>query len=180
MPVVLVRGEGPRVWDTEGKSYSTRAGFAVKVMGHGHPSSGQFPAGARPHPRQQLYTPFPSWSCRAVIEESCLDKIFYANCWRRGERRRDQIGAHLRPHAARHGAYEVITATIRSTDHPGERGGHGGRRSSEASCHAAGFKNRQVQRHRGPEKSTTPETAAVMLECVEGESERAPGTIEYL
>src|ERR687883_419863 len=36
--VVLVRGEGPRVWDENGKSYlDFGAGIAVSTLGHKHP-----------------------------------------------------------------------------------------------------------------------------------------------
>ncbi|HLG51876.1 MAG TPA: aminotransferase class III-fold pyridoxal phosphate-dependent enzyme, partial [Chloroflexota bacterium] len=39
MPVVLVRGEGCRVWDEQGKSYLDMvAGLAVNVLGHCHPA----------------------------------------------------------------------------------------------------------------------------------------------
>ena len=38
-PVTLVRGEGSRVWDDEGKSYlDFVAGIAVVALGHGHPA----------------------------------------------------------------------------------------------------------------------------------------------
>ena len=37
-PLVLVRGEGRRVWDAAGKSYlDLYAGIAVTALGHGHP-----------------------------------------------------------------------------------------------------------------------------------------------
>ena len=37
-PLVLVRGEGRRVWDATGKSYlDLYAGIAVTALGHGHP-----------------------------------------------------------------------------------------------------------------------------------------------
>jgi acetylornithine/N-succinyldiaminopimelate aminotransferase len=38
-PVVLVRGEGARVWDADGKEYlDLLAGLAVNVLGHAHPA----------------------------------------------------------------------------------------------------------------------------------------------
>ena len=38
-PVVLVRGEGATVWDTDGKQYvDLFAGLAVNVLGHAHPA----------------------------------------------------------------------------------------------------------------------------------------------
>jgi acetylornithine aminotransferase/acetylornithine/N-succinyldiaminopimelate aminotransferase len=38
-PITLVRGEGPRVWDSEGKVYlDFVAGIAVNVLGHCHPA----------------------------------------------------------------------------------------------------------------------------------------------
>src|SRR6266702_5880188 len=38
-PITLVRGEGSRVWDSDGKSYlDLVAGIAVNVLGHCHPA----------------------------------------------------------------------------------------------------------------------------------------------
>ena len=38
MPVTLVRGEGTRVWDDEGRSYlDFVAGIAADSLGHAHP-----------------------------------------------------------------------------------------------------------------------------------------------
>ena len=37
-PIVLERGEGPYVYDNEGKTYlDFLAGIDVKILGHGHP-----------------------------------------------------------------------------------------------------------------------------------------------
>src|SRR5690625_48493 len=39
LPIELVRGEGTRVWDSEGKAYlDFVAGIAVSGLGHGHPA----------------------------------------------------------------------------------------------------------------------------------------------
>ena len=38
-PVALVRGDGARVWDADGKEYlDLLAGIAVNVLGHAHPA----------------------------------------------------------------------------------------------------------------------------------------------
>ena len=38
LPLAFVRGEGCRLWDTEGKSYlDCLGGIAVCSLGHGHP-----------------------------------------------------------------------------------------------------------------------------------------------
>ena len=38
-PLTLVRGLGPRVWDTEGREYlDFVAGIAVSSLGHAHPA----------------------------------------------------------------------------------------------------------------------------------------------
>ena len=38
LPVAMVRGEGCRVWDTEGRCYlDALAGIAVNTLGHAHP-----------------------------------------------------------------------------------------------------------------------------------------------
>ena len=45
-PVALVRGEGVRVWDSDGKEYlDFTGGIAVTALGHCHPARG------RHHPR---------------------------------------------------------------------------------------------------------------------------------
>ena len=39
-PIVLTRGKGPYVWDTNGKKYlDFISGIGVNALGHGHPGS---------------------------------------------------------------------------------------------------------------------------------------------
>ncbi|MGH2457790.1 MAG: aminotransferase class III-fold pyridoxal phosphate-dependent enzyme, partial [Chloroflexota bacterium] len=82
-PLVLVRGQGARVWDEEGKSYLDMvAGLAVNVLGHCHPAVVDAitrQAGQLIHTTNLYYTTPQLELAELLIENSCADRIFFAN-----------------------------------------------------------------------------------------------------
>jgi len=83
VPVVLDRGEGVYVWDTEGKRYlDFLAGIAVCSLGHCHPAVGEAIKGQvdRLCHVSNLYHIEPQVRlARLLVEHSCADKAFFCN-----------------------------------------------------------------------------------------------------
>ena len=114
LPVTLVRGEGARVWDDQGKEYlDFFAGLAVNSLGNCHPvvieavteqvrtliqTSNQF------HTVPQLQL------AELLVENSCLDRVFFCNSG--GEATEGAVKLARRyGHIHLKGAYEVITTS---------------------------------------------------------------------
>ena len=82
-PMVLERGEGARVWDVEGKEYlDFTSGWAVNNVGHANPAIAEAIAEqARTllQTSNQFYTIPQLKLAEILVENSCLDKIFFCN-----------------------------------------------------------------------------------------------------
>lgn len=110
-PIALVRGEGARVWDTEGKVYlDFLGGIAVNALGHCHPavvSAITRQAQTLIHTSNLYYTEPAVELARALYEAGGLGKSFFCNsgaeanegafklarkyAWRKGETGRNKI-----------------------------------------------------------------------------------------
>ncbi len=81
--LVLSHGEGPYVFDTEGKKYiDFLAGIAVNVLGHGHPALVKAvceQAGRLIHCSNLYYTEPQVQLIKKLAELSGMDKVFIAN-----------------------------------------------------------------------------------------------------
>ncbi len=112
-PVVIVRGEGTRVWDADGKEYlDFVAGWAVNNLGHCHPAVTQAiaeQAGTLLQTSNQFYTVPQLQLAEILIENSCLDQVFFGNS---GAEANEGALKLARRYGKLHrdGAYEVITA----------------------------------------------------------------------
>src|SRR5919106_3030214 len=82
-PIVLVRGEGTRVWDETGKRYlDFTAGWAVTNLGHAHPVLAHViaeQAHALLQTSNQFYTMPQIQAAQLLTEQSCFDKVFFCN-----------------------------------------------------------------------------------------------------
>ncbi len=82
-PVVIVRGQGTRVWDENGKEYlDFTAGWAVNNLGHAHPAvvtAIQEQAATLLQTSNQFYTVPQLQLAQLLVEESCLDRVFFCN-----------------------------------------------------------------------------------------------------
>lgn len=83
LPVVLVRGDGSRVWDEAGKSYlDFFGGPAVHSLGHCHPVVAEALADqARKliHVSNVVYSVPQLQLAQLLVEHSCLDRVYFAN-----------------------------------------------------------------------------------------------------
>lgn len=82
-PIVLVRGEGTRVWDDEGRSYlDFVGGLAVNVLGHSHPVVAEAlarQAGTLIHTSNLYYTEPMVELARLLVDNSILDRVLFVN-----------------------------------------------------------------------------------------------------
>ncbi len=82
-PVVIERGEGARVWDVDGKEYlDFTSGWAVVNLGHAHPAVTKAiheQADKIVQTSNQFYTTPQLELAEALVENSALDKVFFAN-----------------------------------------------------------------------------------------------------
>lgn len=184
-PVVLVRGEGARVWDDEGKSYLDMvAGLAVNVLGHCHPAVVEaITKQARQliHTTNLYYTTPQLELAQLLIENSCADRIFFANSGAEANEGALKL-ARKWGRLNRNGAYGVITATnsfhgrtlatLAATGQP--------KYHKPFEPMPAGFSSVPFNDLDALKAATGPETCAVMLEVVQGESGIHIAGREYL
>ncbi len=112
-PVVILRGDGTRVWDDGGKEYlDFTAGWAVNNLGHCHPAITQAileQAATLLQTSNQFYTTPQLLLAQLLVENSALDKVFFGNS---GAEALEGAVKLARKYGKknRDGAYEIITA----------------------------------------------------------------------
>ncbi len=174
-PVVLVKGQGCRVWDEDGKAYlDLVAGIAVNSLGHAHPALAQAVADqARTliHTSNLYYTVPQVQLAQLLVESSCADKVFFCNS---GAEANEGAIKLARKYGKLHkdGAYEVLSAehsfhgrtlaTVAATGQP--------KYQLPFTPMPDGFKQVPYNDLEALKKATTPKTIAVLLEPVQGES----------
>ena len=173
-PVVIVKGEGSRVWDADGKEYlDFVAGWAVDNLGHSHPVITQAiveQAGTLIQTSNQFYTVPQVMLAELLVENSCLDRVFFGNSGAEANEGALKL-AKKYGKQNRDGAYEVITAfnsfhgrtatTVAATGQP---------HYQEAFLPLQpGFVHVDFNDVEAIMNATTDQTAAVMLEPVQGE-----------
>ena len=113
MPPVLVRGEGSRVFDTEGRSYlDFTAGWAVLNMGHSHPTVTKAiadQAAAIMQMSNLFYTTPQLPLAQFIVENSDVDRVFFCNSGAEANEGASKL-ARKWGRKELNGAYEIITA----------------------------------------------------------------------
>ena len=174
LPVTLVKGQGARVWDEDGREYlDFVAGWAVNSLGHCHPAVVDAVA-KQAHTliqtSNQFYTIPQIQLAELLIQNSCLDKVFFCNS---GAEANEGAVKLARRYGKRYldGAYEVITAI----------GSFHGRTLATVAASGqlkfqqpyvplpTGFLNVEYNSIGAIEAATTSRTCAIMLEPLQGE-----------
>jgi len=174
LPVTFVRGEGARVWDEDGREYlDFVAGWAVNSLGHCHPVVVEAiveQAHTLIQTSNQFYTIPQIRLAELLIQNSCLDKVFFCNS---GAEASEGAVKLARRYGKRYrdGAYEVITtmdsfhgrtlAMVAATGQP--------KFQQPYIPLAAGFVNVEYNSIEAIKAATTSQTCAIMLEPVQGE-----------
>ena len=173
-PMVLVRGEGTRVWDDTGKEYlDFVAGWAVDNLGHSHPAIADAvakQARVLVQTSNQFYTVPQLELAEVLVENSCLDRVFFCNSGAEANEGAVKL-ARKYGRLHRNGAYEVITAgnsfhgrtlaTWSATGKPHDE--------DPFQPLPVGFVHVPYGDLDAISEATTDRTAAVMLEPVQGE-----------
>ena len=173
-PVVLVRGEGTRVWDDSGKEYlDFISGWAVVNIGHANPVIADAIAEqARTliQTSNQFYTIPQLQLAKALVENSCLDKVFIANSGAEANEGAVKL-ARKYGKLHRNGAYEVITANNSFHGRTLAMTAATGKPHDEDPFQPlpAGFVTVEYDSIDAIKNATTDRTVAVMLEPVQGE-----------
>jgi predicted acetylornithine/succinylornithine family transaminase len=174
LPVTIVKGNGARAWDEDGREYlDFIGGIAVNVLGHSHPvvvKAVAKQARTLIQTSNLVYTVPQLKLAKLLIDNSCLDKVFFCNS---GAEACEGAVKLARRYGMIHrkGAWEVITAT---------KSFHGRTLAMTAATGQSkfqepyeplpeGFVNVAYDDIAAIKKATTDKTCAVMMEPIQGE-----------
>ena len=173
-PLVLVRGQGTKVWDDQGREYlDFTAGWAVLNVGHSHPA---VTAAIREQAGQilqmsNLYYTVPQLKlAQILIDNSCFDRVFFANSGAEANEGACKL-ARKYGKLKLNGAYEIITAN---------NSFHGRTQAMMAATGQPhyqenwrplmpGFVNVDYNNVEAIKRATTDKTCAVLVEPIQGE-----------
>ncbi|MCI5148980.1 MAG: aspartate aminotransferase family protein [Candidatus Electrothrix sp. MAN1_4] len=181
-PAAMVRGEGCRLWDADGKEYlDFLAGIAVCSLGHCSPAVTEAVCGQAKklmHVSNLFYTEPQTELAELLIANSFADQVFMANS---GAEANEAAIKLARIHSGQ-GRYEIISlsgsfhgrtlATVAATGQPKF---HQGFEPMPAGFVHAGFGDPDEL-----EKLINPTTCAILCEPLQGESGVRPLEPEYL
>ena len=200
-PLVLERGEGSRVWDEQGREYlDFGAGIAVCSVGHSHPRvADAMTRQARKlvHTSNLYYTrPQGELAERLVNYVGHPGKVFFANSGAEANeglyKLARKFGNESRSPLPRHAAGERIEyASNRFEILTFDKSFHGrtlgGIAATGQDKVKKGFEPitpgfRHVPYNDAPElfRSISPDTVAILLEPIQGESGVTPATVQFL
>jgi acetylornithine/N-succinyldiaminopimelate aminotransferase len=174
LPLTLVKGQGARVWDEDGREYlDFVGGWACDSLGHCHPvvvEAVTAQAQTLIQVSNQFYTIPQIRLAELLVQHSCLDRVFFCNS---GAEANEGAVKLARRYGKRYldGAYEIITTTDSF---------HGRTLAMVAATGQAkfqqpylplpvGFVNVEYSNVDAIKAATTSQTCAVMLEPLQGE-----------
>jgi predicted acetylornithine/succinylornithine family transaminase len=174
LPVTVVRGEGARVWDDEGREYlDFVGGWAVNSLGHCHPAiAGAVAEQARTliQVSNQFYSIPQIQLAELLVKNSCLDRAFLCNSGTEANEGAVKL-ARKYGRLRLNGAYEVITTFSsfhgRTLAMVAATGQH--KFQQPYIPLPSGFINVEYNDVEAIKAGTTDITCAVMLEPIQGE-----------
>ena len=184
-PLTLVSGQGTRVWDAQGNQYlDLVAGIAVNILGHAHPAV----AAAIAHQARtllhtsNLYYTLPQLElAELLLAATGMDGVFFTNSGAEANEAAIKI-ARKWGKLHKDGAYEIICAensfhgrTLATVAATGKK-----RYQEPFAPMPAGFTHVPYNDLDALEAAIGPQTAAVLLEPIQGESGVHPAAPGYL
>jgi len=185
LPVAFVRGEGNRVWDTEGREYlDLVSGLGVSILGHSHPrviEAIRRQAGEILHTTNLYYVEPQVELARLLVEHSFDGRCFFANsgaeanegALKLARKHYYMLGEPRSKVVCALGSFHGRTiATLSATGQPSKWEKFG--------PVTPGFTHIPLNDIDAMEAAVDEETAAVMLEPIQGESGVNPASPDFL
>jgi acetylornithine/N-succinyldiaminopimelate aminotransferase len=174
MPVVVVRGEGSRVWDDAGKPYlDFFGGPAVHALGHCHPvvvKAIEEQARTLIHVSNAVYSVPQLQLAQVLIDNSVFDRVYFSNSGAEANEAAIKL-AHKWGRERKNGASEIIATTdgfhgrtLASVTASGTP-----RYSEPFAPLPPGFNHVPFNDIEALQSATMPQTAAILLEPIQGE-----------
>ena len=184
-PVVIDKAAGVHVWDVEGKEYlDFTAGWAVTNLGHCHPSVTNMikkQSETLLQTSNQFYTKPQLLLAEILVEQSCLDKVFFCNSGAEAVEGACKL-AKKYGKIEKNGAFEIITAlnsfhgrtqaTLAATGQP--------KYQETFKPLLPGFTHVPYNDFEAIKTATNKNTVAVMLEPIQGKGGVNIPDIDYL
>lgn len=185
-PLALVKGEGSRVWDDQGKEYlDFISGIAVTNLGHA-------PARVKEalvkqldelwHVSNLFRIPNQEEAGKLLTDNSCGDAVFFCNSGAEANEAAIKLARRYQQLVQNNGRFEIITfeqsfhgrtlATLTATGQSKVKEGF--------APLPAGFKTIPLNDLKLLEEAVTEQTAAIMLELVQAEGGIHPVDREYI
>jgi len=175
LPIILTKGEGSRVWDSEGAEYlDFFPGWAVSGLGHCHPmvvSAIKKQAGSMLHVSNNYYNLLQGELAAKIVENSFDSKVFFANSGAEANEAAIKLARRYFQVVKKIDKYEIITmqnsfhgrtlTTITATAQPKYQQGF--------APLPGGFKYVPFNDFKALEAAITDKTAAIMFELILGE-----------
>jgi acetylornithine/N-succinyldiaminopimelate aminotransferase len=185
VPITLIRGEGTRIWDSDGKEYlDFIAGISSDTLGHGDAGLAEAiseQARTLIHVSNIFYSEPQIELGEMLIANSVLDRVFFCNSGAEANEAAIKL-ARKWGIQNRDGGYEIIStnnsfhgrtlATVSATGTAAYREPFG--------PPTPGFVFVDYDNMEQIREATTPQTAAIMLEPVQGEGGVNVPTSDYL
>ncbi len=186
LPLTLVRGQGARVWDANGKEYlDFLAGIAVNAVGHCHPrvvQAIQDQAATLMHTSGYYYTAPVAKLAEKLVGLAGMDRVFFGNS---GAEANECAIKIARKYAKSHGGpgkYQIVCAhqsfhgrtmaTVTATGQP--------KYQAPFAPVVQGFSHVPFNDIAALEAAVTDDTCAVLLEPIQGEGGVYPAHKSYL
>jgi predicted acetylornithine/succinylornithine family transaminase len=174
-PIVLVRGEGTRVWDTDGKEYlDFTTGIAVTSLGHCHPvitGAIREAAATLLHVSNIFHTAPQVHLAKMLVDHSFADRVFFCNSGAEANEAALKIARKYGKERLATDRYEIIAthnsfhgrtlATVTATGQPKYQHGF--------EPLMPGFKHVPYNDLRAMERALDSHTAAILVEPIQGE-----------
>jgi predicted acetylornithine/succinylornithine family transaminase len=174
-PIVLVRGEGTRVWDSDGHEYlDFTTGIAVTSLGHCHPvitGAIREAAATLLHVSNIFHTAPQVHLAKLLVEHSFADRVFFCNSGAEANEAALKVARKYGKERLATDRYEVIAthnsfhgrtlATVTATGQPKYQHGF--------EPLMPGFKHVPYNDLRAMERAIDSHTAAILVEPIQGE-----------
>jgi acetylornithine/N-succinyldiaminopimelate aminotransferase len=174
-PIVLVRGDGVRVWDTDGREYlDFGAGIAVTSLGHCHPrvtGAIQEAAATLLHVSNLYHAAPQIHLAKLLIEHSFADRVFFSNS---GAEANEAALKVARKYARERIASDRVEFVATRNSFHGRTFAALAATGQEKYQHGfeplvPGFKHVPYNDLRAMERAIDNRTAGVIVECIQGE-----------